>query len=137
MPIRSRAAVLCLAAIAPLACTPLPALAEPDRVRDRAMLELAPEARIEQRCNAKAMGAVAREHKGFHPDELVAYAFGDPTVGDNEIDAPGAALRSKGQWFHIAYHCRTTADGLEVEAFRYTLGEVIPRAEWDAHALVE
>jgi hypothetical protein len=44
------------------------------------MLKLSPETRIEQRCDARAMGAVQREHKGFKPDEFVAYAFTDPIL---------------------------------------------------------
>ena len=31
---------------------------------DRVMLKLSPETRLEQRCDARAMGVVRREHKG-------------------------------------------------------------------------
>jgi hypothetical protein len=103
---------------------------------DREMLTLAPEERIEQRCNARAMGVVGREHKGFRPDEMVAYAFADPVVGPDAIEAPGAALRSGGNWYRLSYHCTTSADGLQVLSFEYRLGDVVPRAEWADHMLV-
>ncbi len=112
------------------------ATARPER--DKAIEMLAPETRLEQRCNARAMGAISREHPDFAPDELVAYAFADPDtdIDADTIKAPGAAVRSKGHWYHLAYRCQTTADGLDVVTFSYALGEVVPRGDWDAHYLV-
>src|ERR1700737_4737143 len=49
--------------------------------QDQVMLKLTPETRLEQRCNARAMGTVNREHKNFRTDELVAYAFAEPFFG--------------------------------------------------------
>lgn len=99
---------------------------------------LAPEARIEQRCNVRAMGDISREHPGFAPDGLVAYAFADPdtNLAAETIRAPGAAVRSKGAWYHLSYRCQTAAEGLDVVTFSYALGEMIPRSDWDAHYLV-
>jgi len=107
-----------------------------DNNHDREMLKLAPEERIEQRCNARAMGEVGREHKGFRPDELVAYAFAEPVVKTDAIDAPGAALRSGGNWYRLSYRCTTSADGLQVLSFQYELGAAVPRDEWADHMLV-
>ncbi|WP_083741962.1 DUF930 domain-containing protein [Bradyrhizobium mercantei] len=100
------------------------------------MLELSPETRLEQRCNARAMGIVGREHQGFKPDEFVAYAFANPVVQGHVIAAGGAALRSRGTWYHVAYRCETSDDGLRIRAFSYTLGAPVPRQEWDKHYLV-
>lgn len=109
---------------------------EKDREHDQALMHLAPQARIEQRCNARAMGIVSREHKGFRPDELVAYAFADPVVAGDDIEAPGAALRSGGNWYRLSYRCTTSADGLQVLSFEYRLGDAVPRDEWSEHMLV-
>lgn len=100
------------------------------------MLKLSPETRVEQRCDAKAMGSVGREHKGFKPDEFVAYAFGDPDLRGTRINAPGGAIRSGGKWYRLSYVCETSADGLEVKSFAYQLGNEVPRHEWDEHFLV-
>lgn len=100
------------------------------------MLKLSPETRIEQRCDARAMGAVQREHKGFKPDEFVAYAFTDPVLRGSKITAPGGAIRSNGKWYRLSYACETNADGLDIVAFAYQLGGEVPRREWDAHYLV-
>lgn len=104
--------------------------------RNQQMMKLSPETRIEQRCDARAMGAVQREHKGFKPDEFVAYAFADPVLRGSKINAPGGAIRSNGKWYRLSYTCETTAEGLEVVAFAYQLGAEVPRSEWDAHFLV-
>jgi hypothetical protein len=100
------------------------------------MMKLSPETRVEQRCDARAMGAVQREHKGFKPDELVAYAFADPVLRGSKISAQGAAVRSGGKWYRLSYTCETSADGLDVISFAYKLGAEVPRSEWDAHFLV-
>ncbi|MDB5505192.1 MAG: hypothetical protein JWR89_5094 [Tardiphaga sp.] len=104
--------------------------------RQQQMMKLSPETRIEQRCDARAMGAVQREHKGFKPDEFVAYAFADPVLRGTRISAPGGAIRSSGKWYHLSYVCETNAEGLEVSSFTYQLGAEVPRGEWDAHFLV-
>jgi hypothetical protein len=100
------------------------------------MLKLSPETRLEQRCDARAMGSVGREHKGYKPDEFVAYAFADPVIRGNQIKAPGGAIRSGGKWYKLSYVCETTPDGLDVKSFAYQLGTEVPRSEWDEHYLV-
>lgn len=100
------------------------------------MLKLSPETRLEQRCDARAMGSVGREHKGYKPDEFVAYAFADPVIRGNEIKAPGGAIRSGGKWYRLSYVCETSPDGLDVKSFAYQLGTEVPRSEWDEHYLV-
>lgn len=121
-----------LASLAPVFVAGLALASGPDK----AMLLLEPTERMEQRCNARAMGDVSREHPGVHPDELVAYAFAETRISGASVTAPGAAVRSGGHWYHLSYRCVTKDDGLGIEALTYVLGEVIPRDEWDAHGLV-
>lgn len=129
-----------LARLLPLACLAL-IVAGPAALaaapRDQQMLALSPDTRVEQRCNARAMGVVGREVRGFRPDEIVSYAFAEPVLQAQHFDAPGAALRSGGKWYHIAYSCQTSADGLTVLSFDYRLGAAVPREEWSEHLLVQ
>lgn len=106
------------------------------QITDREMLSLDPLTRIEQRCNARAMGEVGREHAGMKPDELVAYAYDDPKIEGTTISATGAAVRSKGTWYHLSYVCTLTPNGLDVVSFRHSLGAAVPRSDWDDHYLV-
>jgi Domain of Unknown Function (DUF930) len=112
----------------------LPAVAKSSRSDQ--MLKLDPATRVEQRCDARAMGIVGREHKGYRPDEFVAYAFADPVMRGTHIKAPGGAIRSGGKWYKLSYMCETSSDGLEIKSFSYQLGAEVPRSEWDAHYLV-
>ena len=103
---------------------------------DAAMLHVDLPTRIEQRCNARVMGDIGRANKDMRPDETVAYAFADPKLGDASIEAPGAAVRSRGHWYHLSYSCRTSADGMDVLSLTFTLGDEVPREDWSAHSLV-
>ncbi|MEP9352612.1 DUF930 domain-containing protein [Xanthobacter sp. KR7-65] len=132
--LRPSLAALGLASVA-LAGLAWPAFAGAQR-RDDMMLHVDPATRIEQRCNARAMGEVGREHTDMRPEEVVAYAFADPKQKDEFISAPGAAVRSRDHWYHLAYTCRTSPDGMEVKTFSYSLGAEVPRQEWEAHSLV-
>ncbi len=74
----------------------LPAVAKSSRSDQ--MLKLDPATRVEQRCDARAMGIVGREHKGYRPDEFVAYAFADPVMRGTHIKSTCGAIRSGGKW---------------------------------------
>lgn len=100
------------------------------------MLKLSPEARVEQRCNARALGVVGREHPNLHPDEIIAYAFVETSLKGGKIAAPGAAIRSQGVWYKLSYVCQTENDGLSIASFSYTLGGIVPRSQWAEHYLV-
>lgn len=121
---------------AALLATLLPVAATAAPPSDRSILSLAPSARVEQRCNAKAMGVIGREHREMQPDELVAYAFADTIITGPSVRAPGAAVRSHGKWYRLSYACTTKDDGRDILSFQYTLGGVVPRDQWDAHYLV-
>lgn len=116
--------------------TLLPGAAVATPRTDAAILSLAPATRVEQRCNARAMGVIGREHHDLQPDELVAYAFAETIISGPSIRAPGAAVRSHGKWYRLSYACTTKDDGKDILTFQYNLGGVVPRDQWDAHYLV-
>ncbi|MFK8254023.1 DUF930 domain-containing protein [Ancylobacter terrae] len=103
---------------------------------DKTLMSLDPAARIEQRCNARGMGEVGRQRSDLHPDELVAYAFADTQAGPDSLKAPGAAVRSGNVWYHMSYSCQTSAEGTDIRAFSFKLGDAIPESEWAQHYLV-
>ncbi len=123
-------------ALAMLAGVLAPGFAQASSMQEHEMLSLAPDTRIEQRCNEQAMGVVSQEHHDMHPDELVAYAFANTSIKDSAIKAPGAAIRSRDKWYHLSYYCVTKDQGMDVESFEYKLGEAVPENEWSDHYLV-
>jgi hypothetical protein len=100
------------------------------------LLELELSTRIEQHCNERAMKTVRSEHWPMDPDEGVVAAFAEPEQNGTKVHAAGAAIRSRGDWYHIAFDCVTSDDGLVIKDFRYLLGPVVPRSEWKEHNLV-
>jgi len=101
------------------------------------LLQLDPETRLEQRCDAEVLDRIAHEDKRFDPDRVVAYATQEPKVQGDEIKTRGGAFRSKGEWYHVAYKCLTAADHMQVLSLRYKIGEKIPEEQWAQYNLYD
>ncbi|WP_439618452.1 DUF930 domain-containing protein [Shinella sp.] len=113
-----------------------PALAIDARLRSQ-LEKLTPEERLEQRCDMEAMDQIGDGKGGFRPDKVIAYAFGDPKLDGTTIKTRGAVFRSKGEWYRLSYKCEASADRLEVNAFKYKVGDVVPHEDWAAHYLYD
>ncbi|KIQ01895.1 signal peptide protein [Agrobacterium tumefaciens] len=98
---------------------------------------LAPEERLEQRCDIEAMERIASEQKGMKPDKVIAYAFGDPDVTSDSIKAAGAVFRSGGEWYRLRYKCQITPSTLGIRDFNYKIGEKVPEEQWAKHYLYD
>lgn len=75
------------------------------------LMKLDPETRLEQTCDTEVVLRINREHPKFRVDKVIAYAFGDTTSSGNLFKAPGAVLRSRGQWYldKTRLHDRSTS----------------------------
>lgn len=125
---------LCTLALAPLGASP--ALAIDARLRGQ-LEKLTPEERLEQRCDMEAMDQISDGKGGFRPDKVIAYAFGDPKLDGTTLKTKGAVFRSRGEWYRLAYKCEATDDRLEVNAFKFKIGDVVPHEDWSAHYLYD
>jgi len=114
----------------------MPALAIDANVL-RQLNVLAPEERLEQRCDIEAMERIAKEQKGMKPDKVIAYAFGDPDVTSDSIKASGAVFRSAGEWYRLRYKCQITPSTLGIRNFDYKVGDKVPEAQWAKHYLYD
>ena len=120
-----------------LALVPLvasPALAIDARIRTQ-LQKLTPEERLEQRCDIEAMDQISKAKGGFRPDKVIAYAFGDPKLNGTTFKTKGAVFRSRGEWYRLSYKCEASPDRLEVNAFKYSIGKVVPHEDWEEHYL--
>lgn len=127
-------AFLCTLALAPLVASP--AMALDARIRSQ-LQKLTPEERLEQRCDMEAMDKISDGKDGFRPDKVIAYAFGDPKLDGTTFKTRGAVFRSGGEWYRLSYKCEASADRLEVNAFKYKIGDIVPREDWAAHYLYD
>lgn len=125
---------LCSFAFAAIAASQ--AFAIDTRIRDQ-LEKLTPEERLEQRCDIEAMDKISGGKDGFRADKVIAYAFGDPMLDGTTVKAKGAVFRSKGEWYRLSYKCEASADRLDVNAFNYRIGDVVPHEDWAAHYLYD
>lgn len=113
-----------------------PAHAVDARIKSQ-LKKLTPDERLEQRCDIEAMNRIAAAKKGFRPDKVIAYSFGDPTITGNSLKTKGAVFRSRGEWYHLAYRCDATRDRLNVKGFKFRIGDKVPREDWEEYYLYD
>lgn len=126
---------LCLTVLAS-ATLALPANAMDSALR-AGLLKLDPQTRLEQRCDAEVLDRISHDDHKYKADRVVAYAFATPEMAPDAIKSPGAAFRSKGQWYRLKFKCQTAPDHMQVLDFRYRIGEEIPEADWAKYNLYD
>ncbi|RVG93359.1 DUF930 domain-containing protein [Sinorhizobium meliloti] len=82
-------------------------------------------------CPTQAMERIGADKNRFKPDKVIAYTFADPVMKGDKMKATGAVFRSKGDWYKLAFRCKTDSEHLEVLSFEYKIGERVPRENWD------
>ncbi|WP_189350055.1 MULTISPECIES: DUF930 domain-containing protein [unclassified Mesorhizobium] len=126
---------LCLMVLASLT------LAWPAKAMDNALrtglLKLDPQTRLEQRCDAEVLDRISHDDRNYKADRVVAYAFATPQMSTDAIKSPGAAFRSKGQWYRLKFKCQTAPDHMQVLQFRYKIGDEIPATDWAKYNLYD
>lgn len=101
------------------------------------LMKLDPETRLEQTCDTEVMFRINRDNPKFSVDKVIAYAYGDTASNGNLFKAPGAVLRSCGQWYRLNYVCMTGPRHLDAHELKYDIGPVIPRSKWQKHYLYD
>jgi hypothetical protein len=112
----------------------LPAHSMDARLR-AGLLKLDPQTRLEQRCDAEVLDRITHDDHHYDADRVVAYAFATPEMSNDAIRSPGAAFRSKGNWYRLKFKCQTAPDHMEVLKFRYRIGDEIPKSDWSKYNL--
>jgi len=102
---------------------------------ERSLKMLEPGERLVQLCDYTAMQRIRKEAPGYRPDRAIADAATPTRIRDNQIEAPGAAFRSRGKWYAMTYHCTASPDNMKVLSFSYRLGDEIPENKWHAYGL--
>ena len=98
------------------------------------LIKLDPQTRLEQVCDLEAMHKIAKDGK-FKPDRAKSYVSHAPKLSGHTLTAKGAAFRSGGLWYELAFTCKGSADHMNVEQFNYRIGRIIPQSKWDALGL--
>ena len=106
-----------------------------DRQVEAILKRLDPEARWVQACNIEAMERIDRDPGPFSPDRVMIDHLASPTRRGNVLQGSGGVFRSKGQWYHLSYTCEAAPDRLKVLSFRYRVGALIPKSQWEELSL--
>lgn len=100
--------------------------------RTETMLKrLDPETRLIQACNMEAMRRIDHDSNPFHPDRVLIDQIEAPSLSKSVLRGSGGVLRSRGEWYHLSFTCKATADHLTILSFDYKIGDKIDRDEWD------
>ena len=67
----------------------------------------------------------------FWPDLLPAYRLAEGTL----MEVRQAAFRAGGVWYDLAFRCEVNDDVTRVVSFAFTVGDAIPRSEWQGRGL--
>lgn len=104
-------------------------------IEKRQLLQLDPQTRLEQACDIAVMNAIQKQTK-LAPDKVLAYAFDDISIQQHQLIAPGAAVRSRNNWYKLSYKCIAQPNHLDIISITFKIGSIVPRTEWEQHYLV-
>ena len=94
------------------------------------LMRTEPDTRLEQVCDIEAIRRIGREQP-YKPDRAKSDILEHPRHAGDFMSAPGAAFRSRGRWYGLAFECKGTPDHLDVLSFSYRVGTLIPASRWD------
>lgn len=98
------------------------------------LARLDPQTRLEQICDLEVMAQIRRAGR-YLPDRAKSYVISEPQTSGHTLVAKGAAFRSAGKWYELAFTCKVSSDHLKVLSLDYHIGKLIPEAKWGSYGL--
>ena len=102
-----------------------------------ALTEITADERLEQLCMLEAMEQIQAHDRSLTPDLMHSYPFEEVAMKGNQLIARGAAFFAQKRWYYLQYECDLSANGKEVAAFAFKIGDPVPKRMWENHNLVE
>jgi hypothetical protein len=99
------------------------------------LARLDPRTRLEQICDYEAMRRIGDAANAFHPDRAKSDVVSPPRHHGDTLVADGAAFRSGGHWYQVAFTCKASPDRTRGLSFSSTIGALIPEAKWPGYGL--
>jgi len=91
--------------------------------------------KLMQICNMEGLEQIRRANPKFNPDVLVSYAMAETSVDGMTLIADGGAFHTGKNWIAIRLRCTVAADYSGVTDFAFSIGDPIPKSEWNSHNL--
>ena len=98
--------------------------------------DLEPDTRLIQTCDLESMKQIENGPGTLHPDRAMIDALSAATITGNTAKGEGA-VRSDGKWFRFSFECTADAEHLRVKSFSFSLGDAIPRQQWERFGLFD
>ena len=100
--------------------------------------KLAPFERATQLCNIETTEQIRAAYPATYPDAVQASSFADTIISNDNhtVTAPGAAYRSKRQWYAVSFICTAAPDYQSVIDYTFRVGPLIPKDQWERHNLI-
>jgi hypothetical protein len=96
---------------------------------------LDPATRLEQVCDLEAMNRIGHDANPFHPDRAKTDVMTHPVHIGDMVKGTGGAFRSGGKWYSFSFTCKGSPDHMQVLAFSYKIGSLIPESKWASYGL--
>lgn len=92
--------------------------------------------RITQLCVIEGLEQLRVARPGPLPDSIAPSAFAPTLLRGLTLEAPGAAFRAARRWYGLRFTCTVSRDLVAVSAYRFAIGDSVPRQEWEAYDLI-
>lgn len=84
--------------------------------------------RASQLCTTELREQLRRAAPPYRPELLPSYGLDSGNV----LSVGDAAFRAEGVWYDLSFRCTVDDDAFKVSAFAFSVGEAIPRDQWQA-----
>ena len=102
---------------------------------EQSLAKLDPEERSRQACAAKGLDIMRKDPRLRKADRINASISKPAILKGTALTAPDGAVRSSKKWYAIAYTCQLTPDLMKATTFTFTLGQEIPKTDWEKMGL--
>lgn len=98
---------------------------------DQSLAKLDPEERSRQACASKGLDVMRKDPRLRKADRINAATTTPAILKGTALTAPAAAVRSAKKWYTFTYACQLTPDLMKATTFTFTLGQEIPKTDWE------
>lgn len=102
---------------------------------EQSLAKLDPEERSRQACAAKGLDIMRKDPRLRKADRINASITKPAVLKGTALTAPDGAVRVANKWYAVAYACQLSPDFMKATTFTFTLGQEIPKADWEKNGL--
>jgi hypothetical protein len=102
---------------------------------EQSLAKLDPEERSRQACAAKGLDIMRKDPRLRKADRINASVTKPAVLKGTALTAPDGAVRVANKWYAVSYACQLSPDLMKATTFTFTLGQEIPKTDWEKNGL--